>query len=59
LPKTTATFWFNGPILVERETKGDRVTRYQMKQSADGKTLTVGTTSIGPQFTQDDVLGVS
>jgi hypothetical protein len=54
--KAKASFWFNGPILVEMETKGDRVTRYRMKLSDDGKTLTVDTTSIVPQSAQDDVL---
>jgi hypothetical protein len=54
--KAKASFWFNGAMLVEMETKGDRVTRYRMKLSDDGKTLTVDTTSIVPQSTQDDVL---
>jgi hypothetical protein len=54
--KATASFWFNGPMLVEMESKGDHVTRYRMKLSADGKTLTVDSTSIVPQSTQDDVL---
>jgi hypothetical protein len=54
--KATASFWYNGPILVEMESKGDRVVRYRMKLSDDGKTLTVDTTSIVPQSPQDDVL---
>jgi len=54
--KATASFWYNGPMLVEMETKGDHVMRYRMKLSDDGKTLTVDTTSIVPQSTQDDVL---
>jgi len=54
--KASASFWYNGPMLVEMETKGDHVTRYRMKLSDDGKTLTVDTTSIVPQSTQDDVL---
>jgi hypothetical protein len=54
--KATASFWYNGAMLVEMESKGDHVTRYRMKLSADGKTLTVDTTSIVPQSTQDDVL---
>ena len=54
--KATASFWFNGPMLVEMENKGDHVTRYRMKLSDDGKTLTVDTTSIVPQSSQDDVL---
>ncbi len=54
--KATASFWYNGPMLVEMENKGDHVIRYRMKLSEDGKTLTVDTTSIVPQSTQDDVL---
>jgi hypothetical protein len=54
--KATASFWYNGPMLVEMESKGDHVTRYRMKLSSDGNTLTVDTTSIVPQATEDDVL---
>lgn len=54
--KATASFWYNGPMLVEMENKGEHVTRYRMKLSDDGKTLTVDTTSIVPQSAQDDVL---
>lgn len=54
--KATASFWYNGPMLVEMESKGDHVTRFRMKLSADGKTLTVDSTSIVPQSTQNDVL---
>jgi len=54
--KAKASFWYNGPMLVEMETKGDNVVRYRMKLSDDGKTLTVDTTSIVPQSTQDDIL---
>jgi hypothetical protein len=54
--KATASFWYNGPMLVEMESKGEHVTRYRMKLSADGKTLTVDTTSIVPQSSQNDVL---
>jgi len=54
--KATASFWYNGPVLVEMETKGEHVTRYRMNLSADGKTLTVALRSIVPQSTQDDVL---
>ena len=54
--KGTASFWYNGPMLVEMENKGDHVTRYKMKLSDDGKTLTVDSTSIVPQSAQDDVL---
>jgi hypothetical protein len=52
--KGTASFWYNGPMLVEMETHGDHVTRYRMTLSDDGKTLTVDTTSIVPQAPQDD-----
>jgi hypothetical protein len=54
--KATASFWYNGPLLVEMETRGDHVVRYRMKLSDDGKTLTVDSTSIVPQAAQDDVL---
>jgi hypothetical protein len=54
--KATASFWYNGPMLVEMESKGDHVVRYRMKLSQDGKTLTVETTSIVPKADQDDVL---
>jgi hypothetical protein len=54
--KATTSFWYNGPTLVEMETKGERVIRYRMKLSEDGKTLTVDTTSIVPKADQDDVL---
>jgi hypothetical protein len=54
--KATASFWFNGPMLVEMESRGEHVTRYRMNLSTDGKTLTVATTSIVPQSAQDDVL---
>lgn len=54
--KATASFWYNGPMLVEMESKGDHVTRYRMKLSDDGKTLTVQTTSIVPKADTDDVL---
>jgi len=54
--KATASFWYNGSLLVEMESKGDHVTRYRMTLSDDGKTLTVATTSIVPQSTQDDLL---
>jgi hypothetical protein len=54
--KATASFWYNGPMLVEMESRGDHVTRFRMKLSDDGKTLTIDTTSIVPQSSQDDVL---
>lgn len=54
--KAKASFWYNGPMLVEMETKGDHVTRYRMKLSSDGKTLTIETTHIVPQDDRNDVL---
>ena len=54
--KGTTSFWYNGPLLVEMENKGDHVTRYRMKLSDDGQTLTVDATFIVPQSAQDDVL---
>ena len=43
-------------MLVEMETKGDRITRYRLKLSDDGKTLRVETMSIVPQDNTIDVL---
>jgi len=54
--KAKASFWFNGAILVEMETKGDHVTRYRLTLSQDGKTLKVETTYIVPQTDGIDVL---
>lgn len=54
--KASASFWYNGAMLVEMETRGDHVLRYRMKLSTDGKTLTVETTSIVPQSSQNDTL---
>lgn len=54
--KAKASFWYNGPMLVEMETKGDHVMRYRMKISDDLKTLTVEVTHIVPQIDKMDVL---
>jgi hypothetical protein len=54
--KAKASFWFNGPMLVEMETRGDHVTRYRLKLSDDGKTLRVETNYIVPQESAVDVL---
>lgn len=54
--KARASFWYNGPMLVEMETKGDRVTRYRLKVSDDGKTLTVEMTHIVPQTDKIDTM---
>ena len=54
--KAKASFWYNGPLLVEMETRGDHVSRYRMKLSDDAKTLTVETNSIVPRVDKADVL---
>jgi hypothetical protein len=54
--KAKASFWYNGPMLVEMETKGDRVTRYRMRVSEDGKTLTVEINHLVPQTDKNDIL---
>jgi hypothetical protein len=54
--KSKASFWYNGPILVEMQTKGDTVTRLKMKASEDGKTLTVELTHIVPQIDKSDLM---
>ena len=54
--KAKASFWYNGPTLVEMETRGDRVTRYRIKASDDAKTLTVEMVHIVPQIDKIDVL---
>ena len=51
-----ASFWYNGPILVEMETRGDHVTRYRIKLSDDGKTMRVETSSILPKDDAVDFL---
>jgi hypothetical protein len=54
--KAKASFWYNGPMLVEMETRGDHVNRYRMKLSGDAKTLTVELNSIVPRNDKADVL---
>ncbi len=54
--KSKASFWYNGPILVEMQTKGDTVTRFRLKASEDGKTLTVELTHIVPQIDKSELL---
>jgi len=51
-----ASFWYNGPMLVEMETKSEHVTRFRMKITEDGKTLTVEITQIVPQNDKIDTL---
>jgi hypothetical protein len=43
------SFWYNGAMLVDMETKNTNVIRYRMKVSDDGKTLTVEVNQIVPQ----------
>jgi hypothetical protein len=50
------SFWFNGSMLVDMETKNTNVIRYRMKISDDGKTLTVEVTPIVPQSDKIDTL---
>jgi len=50
------SFWYNGPTLVEMETKNDHVVRYRLKMSEDGKTMTVEITQIVPQNDKIDTL---
>jgi hypothetical protein len=54
--KSKASFWYNGPILVEMQTKGDQVTRFRLKAAEDGKTMTVELTHIVPQTDKSDLL---
>ncbi len=50
------SFWYNGTMLVEMETKSDHVIRYRMKISDDGKTMTVEVTNIVPQSGKMDTM---
>ncbi len=50
------SFWYNGPVLVEMETKSERAVRYRLKISEDGKTLTVEVTYLVPQIDKIDTL---
>jgi hypothetical protein len=50
------SFWFNGPMLVDMETKSEHVTRFRIKVSDDGKTLTVEVTPIVPQSDKIDTM---
>lgn len=45
-----ASFWYNGPMLVEMKTSGrnDRIDKYRMKLAEDGKTLRVELMAIVP-----------
>jgi hypothetical protein len=54
--KAKASFWYNGPMLVEMETRGDHVSRYRMQLSDDSKGLRVEVSSIVPQSEKPDVL---
>ena len=44
------SFWYNGAMLVDMETKNDHVIRYRLKISSDGKELTITTASTGSVF---------
>lgn len=48
--KATASFWFNGPVLVEMKTeqRSKNVSKYRMKLVDDGKALEVEVTPIVP-----------
>jgi hypothetical protein len=50
------SFWYNGAMLVDMETKNSSVTRYRMKISDDGKTLTVEVSQIVPQNDKPDTM---
>jgi hypothetical protein len=52
----THSFWYNGAMLVDEETKGEHVTRYRMKIGGDGKTLTVEVISIVPKGDNSDTM---
>jgi hypothetical protein len=54
--KAKASFWYNGPVLVEMELKSEHAVRYQLKISEDGKTMRVETTQIVPKTDGIDVL---
>ena len=54
--KAKASFWYNGPMLVEMETKGDNATRYRLKLMDAGKSLNVEVTYIVPQTEKSDKL---
>ena len=43
-----ASFWFNGPMLVEMKTRNDHVSKYRMQLGDNGKTLNVEYMSIAP-----------
>lgn len=43
-----ASFWYNGPMLVEMKTHNDRISKYRMKLLDDGKTLDVEMLPISP-----------
>ena len=48
------SFWYNGAMLVDMETKSDHVIRHRLKISSDGKTLTVEVTNLVPQSEKMD-----
>lgn len=46
---TTVSFWFNGPKLVELETRGSTVTRRRFELADSGKTLNIELSPIVPE----------
>lgn len=44
--QVTVSLWFNGPVLVELETRGSQVTRRRFKPVGDGNGLELETTLI-------------
>ena len=50
------SFWYTDGMLVDMETKSDRVIRYRMKISGDGKTLTIEVTHVVPQTDKMDTM---
>ena len=50
------SFWFNGPMLVDMETKSEHVTQFRIKISEDGKMLTVEVKPIVPQSDKIDTM---
>ena len=54
--KAKGSFWYNGALLVELETRGEKTTRYRMKMSEDGKVLNVDVTYIVPPSDKQDKL---
>jgi hypothetical protein len=56
--ESKATFWYNGPVLVEMITRGknDRVSKTRMKLADDGKSMNVEVKSIVPPSDKAETL---